>query len=103
MRIVAIKIYSRKVQRLLTEDERQTAEDEIATDPLRWPVVAGTGGVRKARAARGSSGKRGGVRIIYYYLADPETLYLLTAYAKGRKDDLTPDDKTALRKLVKSL
>ena len=103
MQIVATKIYSRKVERLLTEDERQSAEDEIAADPLRWPVVAGTGGVRKARAARGSSGKRGGARIIYYHWSDRETLFLLTAYAKSRQDDLTVADKKALRELVKSL
>ncbi len=103
MLIVATKIYSRKVKKLLTEDERQAVEHEIAIDPLRWPVVAGTGGVRKARAARGSSGKSGGVRIIYYHWSDRETLFLLTVYAKSRQADLTAADKKALRQLVKSL
>ena len=103
MQIVTTKIYRRKVKKLLTEDERRTAEDGIATDPLRWPVVAGTGGVRKARAARGSSGRSGGVRIVYYHWSDRETLFLLTAYAKGRQADLTAADKKALRELIKSL
>ena len=103
MQIVAINSYRRKVDRLLTKDERQAAEDEIAADPLRWPVVAGTGGVRKARAARGSSGKSGGVRIIYYHWSDRQTLFLLTIYAKSRQADLTAADKRALLKLVKSL
>ncbi len=89
MQIVATNIYSRKVNKLLTGTERQAAEDEIAADPLRWPVVAGTGGVRKARAARGSSGKSGGVRIIYYYRSSRGKLFLLTVYAKSHQADLS--------------
>lgn len=66
MQIVATKTYSRKVRKILTEAERNAAEAQIAADPTNWPVIAGTGGVRKARAMRGSSGKRGGARVIYY-------------------------------------
>lgn len=103
MQIVATKIYSRKVKKILTEDERQSAEDEIVADPLRWPVVVGTGGVRKARAARGSSGKSGGVRIIYYYRSGRGAVYMLTAYAKSAQADLSAADKKALRGIVASI
>ena len=87
----------------MTGTERQAAEDEIAADPLRWPVVAGTGGVRKARAARGSSGKSGGVRIIYYYRSSRGKLFLLTVYAKSHQADLSAADKKSLRQIVKSI
>ena len=103
MQIVATKIYGRKVGKILTDTERQTAETQIVADPTFWPVIAGTGGVRKARAARGSSGKRGGSRIIYYYWSSHETVFLLTAYAKSAQADLTAADKKALRDIVKSL
>ncbi len=103
MQIVATKIYNRKVRKILTEAERDAAEAQIAADPTNWPVIAGTGGVRKARAVRGSSGKRGGVRVIYYYWSSHETIFLLTAYAKSAQTDLTAADKKALRDIVKSL
>lgn len=103
VQIVATKIYSRKVGKILTDAERQTAEAQVAANPTSWPVIAGTGGVRKARAARGSSGKRGGVRIVYYYWSRHETIFLLTAYAKSARADLTAADKKALRDIVKSL
>ncbi len=103
MQIVTTNIYSRKVNKLLTGTERQAAEDEIAADPLRWPVVAGTGGVRNARAARGSSGKSGGVRIIYYYRSSRGKLFLLTVYAKSHQADLSAADKKSLRQIVKSI
>ena len=59
--------------------------------------------MRKARAVRGSSGKRGGTRVIYYYWSSHDTIFLLTAYAKSAQTDLTAADKKALRDTVKSL
>lgn len=103
MQVVATKVYTRRVAKLLTEDERRVAEDEIAEDPLHWPVIQGTGGLRKARAARGSSGKSGGVRIIFYYWTSEGIVYLLTIYNKSSKSDLSAADKKALRKIVESL
>ncbi len=103
MQVVSTKVYRRRVRKLLTAAESRKAENEIAAAPTNWPVIAGTGGVRKARAARGSSGKRGGVRIIYYYWSGRDTVFLLTAYAKSSQADLTAADKNALRDIVKSL
>jgi mRNA-degrading endonuclease RelE of RelBE toxin-antitoxin system len=103
VQIVATRVYTRRVAKLLTEDERKAAEDEIAEDPLRWPVIRGTGGLRKARAARGSSGKSGGARIIFYYRSSEGIIYLLTIYDKSSQSDLSPTDKKALRKIVETL
>ena len=103
VQIVATRVYSRRVAKLLTSSERQAAEDDIARDPLRWPVIRGTGGLRKARVARGSGGKSGGARIIYYYWTTEGAIYLLTIYAKSDQSDLSAADKKALRKIVDSL
>lgn len=103
VQIVATKVYTRRVAKVLTEEERRSAEDEIAENPLRWPVIQGTGGLRKARAARGSSGKSGGARIIFYYWTKGGTIYLLTIYGKSSQSDLSAADKKALRKIVESL
>jgi mRNA-degrading endonuclease RelE of RelBE toxin-antitoxin system len=103
VQVVAAKVYVRRVEKLLTEDERRAAEDAITRDPLRWPVIRGTGGLRKARAARGSSGKSGGARIIFYYWIGEDTIYFLTIYDKSSQSDLSAADKKALRKIVESL
>lgn len=103
MRIVASTGYARRVRKLLTAHERQAAELSIAFAPEAWPVVAGTGGCRKARVGRGGRGKRGGARIIYFAWLNGRELYLLDIYAKNEKEDLRHADKEALRRTVEAL
>jgi len=71
--------------------------------PTAWPVIAGTGGARKARAARGGRGKSGGARIIYYVVTSRGVLYLLDVYAKSAKEDLTDAERREIRKLVAAI
>ncbi len=75
-------------------------ETAIAADPTAAPVIPGTGGIRKLRWSGSGRGKRGGIRTIYFYHAGPGAIYLLSAYAKSDRNDLTPDDKKAWSKLV---
>ena len=72
----------------------------IARNPEAGDVIADTGGLRKVRWGRGGSGKRGGVRVIYFYHDADLALYLLMVYAKARQEDLSADEKRAVRKLV---
>src|SRR5260221_13909308 len=58
--------YERRARRLCTEDERKAADLEIVGAPLLWPLIPRTGGARKAGVAKGSRGKSGGARIIFY-------------------------------------
>jgi hypothetical protein len=103
IRVVATRGYDRRARKLLTGSERAAAELEIALAPKAWPVVAGTGGARKARAARGSRGKSGGARIIYYVIDRHGVLYLIDIYAKSVKEDLTDAEKREIRTLVAAL
>lgn len=100
MKVVATRGYDRRARKLLTPAERAAAELEIALAPMAWPVIAGTGGARKARAARGGRGKSGGARIIYYVVTRRGTLYLLDVYAKSAKEDLTDAEKREVRNLI---
>jgi hypothetical protein len=100
MRVVATRGYDRRAGKLFSQAERAAAELEIALAPTAWPVIAGTGGARKARAARGGRGKSGGARIVYYVLGRRDTLYLLDVYAKSAKEDLTDADKREIRNLI---
>ena|SRR5436305_5230001 len=100
MRVVATRGYDRRTRKLFTPAERTVAELEIALAPTAWPVIAGTGGARKARAGRGKSG---GARIIYYVVIRRGLLYLLDVYAKSVKEDLTDAEKREINKLVAAI
>ena len=73
----------------------------IACAPEAHPVIKNTGGVRKARWARKGMGKSGGVRVIYFFVDHRGIVYLIAAYPKSRKQDLTADDKKLMRKLTR--
>jgi hypothetical protein len=103
MRVVATRGYDRRARKLFTSGERAAAELEIALAPAAWPVIAGTDGARKARAARGGRGKSGGARIIYYVVTRHGVLYLLDVYAKSAKENLTDAEKREIRKLVAAI
>ena len=60
-------------------------------------------GVRKIRWAREGTGKRGGVRVIYYYRDEDMPLFLLSIFAKNTKADLHPAEKQAARAFVRAL
>jgi hypothetical protein len=102
MRVVATRGYDRRARKLLMAAERAAGELEIALAPTAWPVIAGTGGARKARVARGSRGKSGGARIVYYVVSRRGVLYLIDIYAKSAKEDLTDAEKHEIRRLIAS-
>ena len=66
-------------------------------------MIRETGGVRKIRWAMPGRGKRGGSRIIYYWLTQEDHIYLLTVYAKVTKDDLTATERTAWLRAVEEI
>jgi len=103
MKVVATSGYDRRARKLLTPAERATGELEIALAPMAWPVIPATGGARKARVARGSRGKSGGARIIYYVVSRRGVLYLIDIYAKSAKENLTDAEKHQIRRLVAAL
>ena len=63
-------------------------------------VMQGTGGVRKMRFAFEHRGKSGGVRVIYIDFEVYEKIYLLTAYTKKEKENLTKEERNEIRRLV---
>ena len=91
------------MRKLMSEANRQSMEAAIVADPGAAPVIRGTGRIRKLRWAGSGRGKRGGIRTIYFHHAGPEAVYLLTAYAKADRDDLSAADKKVLRRLVAAI
>ncbi len=87
----------------LDDDDLKRLQEEILLDPKVGVVMKETGGVRKMRFAFEHRGKSGSVRIIYIDFEVYEKIYLLTAYPKNEKDNLSKAERNELRELVKVL
>jgi hypothetical protein len=92
--------YLKQAAKLFSEAERAEIVDVLSSRPEAGDVIQGTGGLRKLRWKREGKGKRGGVRIIYYYHNRTMPLALVYAYAKSAKEDLTPHEKKALTAII---
>lgn len=87
----------------LTDDDLRNLQSELLIDPQTGDVMQGTGGVRKMRFALESHGKSGSVRIIYVDFVVYEKLYLITAYPKNEKDNLSKAERNAVKQMVQRL
>lgn len=95
--------FIRQAARLWTEDDRNAFVDFIATNPDAGDVIPDTGGLRKVRWTRPGTGKRGGVRVIYFYHDDSMPLYLLLIYAKAERENWTRDEKRRAQALTEEI
>ena len=71
--------------------------------PDAGDVIRGSGGVRKLRWGLPGQGKRGGLRVVYYWISKDEQILFLTVYRKTEAADLSQEAIREMRKLVKSL
>jgi hypothetical protein len=101
--VVPTARYLKQAKRLPSDAERIEMEDAIACFPEGHPVIPGAGGVRKARWGRGSKGKSGGVRAIYFFQCPVGRVFMLTLYSKGEKENLNASEKSDLRKVVEEI
>ena len=95
--------FTRQTEKLFTENEKQELIAFLAENPQAGDIIPDTGGVRKVRFAASGKGKRGGARVIYYFLDETVPLYALLAYPKNAKSDLTADVKRAAAALVAAI
>ncbi|KTD53947.1 type II toxin-antitoxin system RelE/ParE family toxin [Legionella quateirensis] len=89
----------------ISASERDEFINFIARNPEAGDLIPGTGGVRKVRWGSNNKGKSGGVRVIYYFYDELAPVFLLTAYGKGEKENLTVEQKkqiSALAQILKS-
>ena len=70
----------------------------VPGDPECDEVIPGTGGFRKVRVGRRGMRKRGGARVIYILRNAPHPIFLIAAYAKNDKGNLTKQERNELAK-----
>ena len=101
--IAEIEPFQRKATKLLSTEEKVELISYLSEHPSAGNIIQGTGGIRKLRWARGSKGKSGGVRVIYYFHSEIMPLYLLAAFGENEKANISIEEKHLLAKLVKEL
>ena len=89
----------------LTDGDLVALEAALIDHPEAGPVMAGTGGVRKVRFAPPSwhTGKRGAARVCYVHFPGFAAVYLVAAFGKNEKPNLTPAERKALAALMPRL
>ena len=101
MRFVETPVFTRRVTDLLPDEDYRTLQIALMLRPEQGPLITGSGGLRKIRWAPKGAGKRGGVRLIYYWKPAEQVFYMLFAYAKTTQKDLTPDQLRVLARIVR--
>lgn len=100
--IIETSIFTRQVQKLLSDDEYQQLQLELVERPDLGVVIQGGNGLRKVRWAAKGHGKRGGSRVIYYWAISRNQILMLLIYPKNVQDDLSPAQLSVLRKAVEA-
>jgi mRNA-degrading endonuclease RelE of RelBE toxin-antitoxin system len=101
--VVETPSYLADAERLFSPDERKAIVDRLAADPLCGVVIPGSGGVRKVRFGFGGRGKSGGARIIYLFGGEDLPVFVVAAFAKNEKADLSLSERNALGRMVKDM
>lgn len=87
----------------LCDVDLRRLQSEILSNPNVGKVIRDTGGIRKMRFAFVNRGKRGSVRVIYVDFELKKKIFLITAYSKTNKDNLTKAERNDLKRLVSVL
>ncbi|PKO60435.1 MAG: toxin [Betaproteobacteria bacterium HGW-Betaproteobacteria-18] len=101
---VELPPFARTRKDYMDDEAYRLLQLELMDNPTAGDVMEGTGGLRKLRQAdpRRGKGKRGGLRVIYYWWSGGDQFWLFTVYGKDQADDLTPAQRKVLKQLLKN-
>lgn len=101
MIFIETPIFTKLVTELLSDDEYRKMQLALVLRPEAGKIIPNSGGLRKIRWKISGSGKRGGLRLIYFWDVPEETIYMLLIYKKSKQEDLSPKQLKTLRNLIK--
>ncbi len=88
MIFIETSLFTRLIYNYLNEDEYLGLQVHLLSHPESGKIVPGSGGVRKIRWAVKGKGKSGGIRVIYFWKATDEEIWLLTVYGKSERESI---------------
>jgi hypothetical protein len=94
-------VFTRQIKGLVDDEEYRLLQARLIANPDAGDLIPRSGGLRKIRMGVASRGKRGGARVIYYWVTAKSQIYMLLAYAKNVQEDLTEEQLRVMRDLVK--
>jgi hypothetical protein len=100
MTVVETGRFLKDAKPMLTDAGRAELVAFIGSNPEAGELIPETGGVRKLRWALAGKGKRGGARVIYCYHSECLPVFLLAAYAKNEKANLSKAERNGMKHLV---
>lgn len=83
-----------------SDDNLKSLQEELTINPQKGDLIRGTGGLRKIRVSFENRGKSGSARVCYVDFAVYERIYLITAYTKNEKDNLSAKERNVVHKLI---
>jgi len=101
MQFIETSIFTRQITELVTDESYKSLQAALMLRPETGNLVQGGGGIRKLRWGAKTAGKRGGIRVIYYYKNQRNQIFFLLAFPKSVQEDLSQAQKNVLCKLVK--
>jgi len=95
-------LFTKQIVERLTDLEYLELQSALILQPELGDLIPDSGGLRKLRwvESRRGKGKRGGVRVIYYWYSPQSLIYFLLCYSKGERDDLSSDERRSLKRLI---
>ena len=100
MEFIETSIFTKQVLKLLPDSSYRILQSALMLNPSAGAIIKGSGGIRKIRWNLPGSGKRGALRVIYYF-DQSETIYMLFMYKKNEQEDLTAEQVKILKKALK--
>lgn len=101
MRFLETSVFTRAVVELMDDEAYRSLQLALLLRPELGSTIRGSGGLRKPRWSLKGKGKRGGVRVIYFWDETSETFYMLYVYRKNAQEDLTVQQRKILARLVR--
>jgi mRNA-degrading endonuclease RelE of RelBE toxin-antitoxin system len=101
MRFVETPVFTAALRQHLSDESYRQLQIALMLRPEQGPVIRGSGGLRKVRWATPGSGKRGGLRVIYFWMQAEHIIYMLFVYSKSEQGDLSALQTRRLGRLVR--
>jgi len=100
MLIIETSIFTRHIRQLLSDEQYREIQQHLIARPDAGKIIPGSGGLRKLRWALPGQGRRGGLRIIYYWARSLDQILMLLPYPKQEQEDLSRSQLRTLKRIV---